>query len=122
MLEVKKNPVEKNIFSCRKIVLKKKSWQFFRIFHFFNENHIFFNENVIEKHMIFIEKIKKSKKFPTFFFKTIFRQEKISFFDRIFFKVHLLVEAHRFDAVSERSRQFKSVLAKVIRRMSVFFP
>ena len=46
--------------------------------------------------------------FSTFFFKIIFRPEKIIFFDRIFFKVHLLVQENRFEAVPERFQQFRA--------------
>ena len=42
------------------------------------------------------------------FLKIRFDQKKYIFFRWDFLKVHLLVEKNRFEAVSERSRQFKT--------------
>ena len=58
--------------------------------------------------MFFLENRKCSIFFWTFFFKIIFDQKKIFFFDGIFFKAHLLVEDNHFEAVSERSQQYKT--------------
>ena len=46
--------------------------------------------------------------FSTLFLKIFFDSKKIYFFDGIFFKVYLLLQEKRFEAVSERSRQFKT--------------
>ena len=47
------------------------------------------------------------KKFEMFFRELNFRKSK--FFDGIFLKVNLLIKENRFNAVSERFREFKSI-------------
>ena len=82
-------------------------------FDFQNSQKINFFEKI--KNIDFFEKVDfleilKIEKFSGFFFQVffenVFRPEKK--IDGIFFKVHLLVQEKRFEAVSERSRQFKT--------------
>ena len=80
-----------------------------------------FKKNLIEKNYFFlvekkmkknVEKMSKISKFREknlhFFSKLFFDQKKIIFFDRIFLKVHLLIQENRFEVVSERFRQFRA--------------
>ena len=48
-----------------------------------------------------------------------FDQKKLTFFDGIFFEVHLLIQANRFEAISNRFQQSKgekTVVEKTIGR------
>ena len=57
--------------------------------------------------MLFLNRYSDPKKNPTFFLKLFFDRKKLCFFDGIFFKVHLLIQENRLEAISERFQQFK---------------
>ena len=57
--------------------------------------------------------------FSRFFFKIIFLHDEKIFFDGIFFEVHLLIQANRFEVISNRFQQSKgekTVVEKTIGR------
>ena len=60
--------------------------------------------------------IENHENVPTLFFKMTFRQEKIDFFDGIFFKVHLEIQENRLGAVPERIRQCRPSVYGRIRK------
>ena len=99
----KKIPSKNFNFFWSKNIFEKNIEIFHTFFGFFSiENWFFKNQFSIEKNQ------KNIWKFSIFFSKLFFDQKKLLFFDRIFFKVHLLIQENRFEAVLERFRQFRA--------------